>query len=246
MGSLPAIDLRVETLRLAYGSLLRLFLYPLAYYTGRGLFSQYVLRHKGSLTAWRRCIPPYVASQGLEIGVSLLICPVRYLAAVSTPRFMLDYMLTGWSEVLRSLDLFSPGKYVSYADYAFSSISEWNLDFFTWQVPAAVLTLAKVWYRRRRLGAQNCRTLRVLLMLPLQLFLRAYLSSFSIMLPETGEEALEAVIAVVLEGAVTSYIAHHTAVVEEREDGKLALVGRNEEQSEGSNAMSLAGEVKTE
>ncbi|AAZ11927.1 uncharacterized protein TEOVI_000098800 [Trypanosoma equiperdum] len=235
MEHLPTIDSRVETLRLVFGSFLRLIIYSVTYYTGRGLFSQYVLRRRGSVSQSKQSMISYVASQGLEIGVSVIICPVRYLAAVTTPRFLFDYTLTGWSEILRTLDLFSPGRFASYAVYAFSSTSEWDLDFFVWQMPSVALTLAKLWYRRRHLGTKKCCTTRVLLMLPLQILLRAYLSSFSVMIPECGEELLEAIVSAGLEAGVSAYIIRNTSPFVE-ENNKLRLVGTLKHHSIGSQA----------
>ncbi|KEG15623.1 hypothetical protein DQ04_00021210 [Trypanosoma grayi] len=210
MEHLPSINSRVETLRLVYGSVVRLCLHSFVYGVTRGVFSEYVLRRKGSLAWWGRQSVPYVASLGMEIGVSVLICPVRYFAAVSAPRFILDYTLTGWSELLRVLDRFSPGNFAAYALYAFSSDADWNLDFFIWQLPSVVLTVTKLWYRRRLLGSVNCRTKRVLGMIPVQVFLRAFLSSFSLLIPESGGEVLVSVVLSVLENAATSYLAMHT------------------------------------
>ncbi|KAG8346469.1 hypothetical protein TRVL_02705 [Trypanosoma vivax] len=162
MEHLPAIDSRVETARFLYGTLLRLFVQSLAYYGTRGLVSRYVLRRKDS-SVWVYRSRVYMGSQAIEIGVSLLVYPMRYLAAVTTPRFILDYTLTNWSDTLRRVDLFSPGKYAAYALRAFTSDSDWNLNFFTWQVPSVALTLAKLWRRRRLLGPSSCRTARILL-----------------------------------------------------------------------------------
>ncbi|EAN85829.1 Present in the outer mitochondrial membrane proteome 31 [Trypanosoma cruzi] len=210
MDYLRPINTRVETARLLCGSIMRLCLCSFSHYVGCGLFSRYVLRREGSLAMWERESVPYVASLGMEIGVSALICPVRYLAAVTTPRFILDYTMTGWSDTLSLLDRFSPANFAAYAMYAFSSDSDWNLDFFAWQAPSVVLTLVKLYYRRRKLGSESCRTKRVLAMIPFQMFLRAYIAGFSVMIPENSAEAVSAVVVTVVESMVTSYLARHT------------------------------------
>ncbi|RNF14037.1 uncharacterized protein Tco025E_06005 [Trypanosoma conorhini] len=210
MEFLPPINARVETARLLCGSVMRLCLYSAAYYVGCGVFSKYVLRREGSLAMWEREPLPYVASLGMEIGASVIVCPVRYLAAVTTPRFILDYTMTGWSDTLSLLDRFSPGNFATYAMYAFSSDSDWNMDFFAWQVPSVTLTLVKLYCRRRKLGSERCRTKRVLAMIPFQMLLRAYIAGFSVMIPESSAEAISAVVVAVVESMVTSYLARQT------------------------------------
>lgn len=208
---LPKISSSVETVRLTYGALLRLCLHSSAYYGGRGFVAERVLGRKGAMEVSEREAMRYVLSMSAEIGVSVLIMPVRYLAASTTPRFMLDYMFTRWSDLLSVLDRFHPGSFVSYALYAFaSSDAEWNLDFFAWQVPSVLLSLGKLVLRRRRVGATRCRTKRVLGVLLAQILLRAYMSTFSVMIPEQGTEAVEAMVVTVLEGMATSYLARHT------------------------------------
>lgn len=208
---LPQISSSVETVRLSYGALLRLCLHSTAYYGSRGFVAERVFGRKGAIEVSEREAMRYVLSMGAEIGVSVLIMPVRYLAASTTPRFMLDYMFTRWSDILGVFDRFHPGAYASYALYAFESTSEeWNFDFFTWQVPSVVLSLGKLILRRRRVGAARCRTKRVIGVLLAQILLRAYMSTFSVMIPEQGSEALEAMVVTVLEGMATSYLARHT------------------------------------
>ncbi|KPI84093.1 hypothetical protein ABL78_6849 [Leptomonas seymouri] len=208
---LPQISYNLETIRLTYGALLRLCLHSSAYYGCRGFVAECVLGRKGAKELSEREVMRYVLSMSGEIGVSVLIMPVRYLAASTTPRFILDYMFTRWSDFLAVVDLFNPGAYASYALYAFgSSDAEWNFDFFTWQVPSVILTLGKLILRRRRVGAAQCRTKRVVGMLLVQILLRAYMSTFSVMIPEQGSEAVEAMVVTVLEGMATSYLARHT------------------------------------
>lgn len=208
---LPKISSSVETVRLTYGALLRLCLHSSVYYGSRGFVAERVLGRKGAMDFSEREAMRYVLSMSAEIGVSVLLLPVRYLAASTTPRFMLDYMFTRWSDVLSVVDRFHPGSYVSYALYAFASSSaEWNFDFFVWQVPSILLTVGKLITRRRRVGAARCRTKRVLGVLLAQILLRAYMSTFSVMIPEQGSEAVEALVVTVLEGMATSYLARHT------------------------------------
>ncbi|KAH9579988.1 hypothetical protein LSM04_005650 [Trypanosoma melophagium] len=213
MERLPPIDTRVETLRLLYGSLVRLCLHTCASYAGRGLLSRCLRR--GPPATWRRQALPYAAALGAEILLSGLLCPRQYLAAVTTPRFLLDYVLTGWSDVLRRLDRFAPGKFAAYALQAFASDAEWNFGFFTWQLPSVALTLAKLCWRRCKLGPTRTRTKRVLVMLLVQMLLRAYVSTFSVMIPETAGEVAESIVSAVLEGMVTSYLARHTWPLED-------------------------------
>ncbi|KAL7696678.1 hypothetical protein N2W54_006209 [Lotmaria passim] len=208
---LPKISSSLETVRLSYGALLRLCLHSSAYYGSRGFVAERVLGRKGAMDIAEREAMRYVLSMSAEIGVSVLIMPVRYLAASTTPRFMLDYMFTAWSDVLATVDRFNPGAYASYALYAFaSSGAEWDFDFFTWQVPSVILTIGKLILRRRRVGAAKCRTKRVVGVLLAQIILRAYMSTFSVMIPEQGSEAIEAIVVTVLEGMATSYLARHT------------------------------------
>lgn len=54
-------------------------------------------------------------------------------------------------------------------------------------MPSVLLSLGKLFYRRRYNGAEKCKTKRVLAAIALQLLLRAYTATFSIMLPENGE-----------------------------------------------------------
>ncbi|ORC90834.1 uncharacterized protein TM35_000072580 [Trypanosoma theileri] len=208
MERLPPIDSRVETLRLLYGSLVRLCLHTFASYAGRSLLARCLQR--GGPATWGRQALPYAAALGAEVLLSALVCPRQYLAAVTTPRFLLDYVLTGWSDVLRRLDGFAPGKFAAYALQAFASDAEWNFGFFTWQLPSVALTLAKLCWRRRTLGPTRTRTLRVLMMLPVQVMLRAYVATFSVMIPESVGEVTESIVSAVLEGMVTSYLARHT------------------------------------
>lgn len=208
---LPRIQSSLETARLTYGALLRLCLHSTAYYGSQGFVAEKVLGRKGAIDVSEREAMRYVLSMAAEVGVSVLIMPVRYLAASTTPRYMLDYMFTRWSDVLAVVDRFHPGAYVSYALYAFArSEDDWNFDFFTWQIPSILLTLGKLVARRHRVGAARCRTKRVLGVLFAQLVLRAYMSAFSVMIPEQGSEAVMALLVTVLEGMTTSYLARHT------------------------------------
>lgn len=209
---LPQINSRVETVRLACGSLIRLCLHSAVYYGARGVISDVLLGNRGAFQASEREAICYVLSMLTETGVSMLWTPIRYLAAVNTPRFLLDYLLTRWSEVLRFVDRFHPGRFASYALYAFASEAneEWNLNFFAWQVPSVVLTLGKLILRRIRLGSKNCRTKRILGILFFQIVFRAYMSTFSVMIPEQGSEAAEAMLVTIFEGLCTAYLARHT------------------------------------
>ncbi|KAG5473228.1 hypothetical protein CUR178_03147 [Leishmania enriettii] len=208
---LPKINPNLETVRLTYGALLRLCLHSTVYYGTQGFVAEKMLGDKGAMSVAEREAMRYVLSMGAEVGVSVLIMPVRYLAASTTPRFMLDYVFTRWSDVLALLDRFNPSTYSRYAFYAFaSSHDEWNFDFFTWQAPSVLMTLGKLIARRRLVGSVRCRTKRILGVLMAQLFLRAYMSTFSVMIPEEGSEALAAMVVTVLEGMATSYLARHT------------------------------------
>ncbi|CCW61596.1 unnamed protein product [Phytomonas sp. EM1] len=206
---LQNINSYVESLRLGYGSIIRLCIHSSVYYGSRGFIREKILGKKGGLETSERDAIRYLLSMIAEVGISMLWVPVQYLAAINTPRFLLDYMLTNWSDVLSKIDRFQSIRYASYASYAFSSDpdSEWNLDFFSWQVPSVILTVAKLVMRRRRIGA---RTGRVVLALLVQIVLRAYCSTFSVMIPETGTEVFEAILATLLEGMVTSYLVRST------------------------------------
>lgn len=210
---LPSINSLFETLRLGWGTCCRLCLYGVAYYGMCGVISEKILGRNGSIDRCERDGMRYFLSMGGEVVLSLAWAPMKYLAAVNTPRFLLDYLLTSWSDVLAIMDRFHAGKFASYAMYTFathSSEDEWNLSFFSWQVPSVTLTVSKLISRRRRVGAETCRTKRVVGVLLLQVLLRAYMSSFSLMLPETGSEAVEAMVVTVLESASTSYLVRHT------------------------------------
>ncbi|CAJ1991033.1 hypothetical protein conserved [Leishmania donovani] len=208
---LPKISSNLETVRLAYGAFLRLCLHSTVYYGSQGFVAEKVFGNKGAMIISEREAMRYVLSMGAEVGISVLLMPVRYLAASTTPRFMLDYMFTRWSDVLALLDRFNPSTYASYAIYAFaSSDDEWNFDFFTWQIPSVLMTIGKLIARRRLVGSARCRTKRVFGVLLSQLILRAYMSTFSVMIPEQGSEAVVAILVTVLEGMATSYLARHT------------------------------------
>ncbi|GET90845.1 hypothetical protein, conserved [Leishmania tarentolae] len=208
---LPKISSNLETLRLTYGAFLRLCLHSTVYYGSQGFVAEYVSGHKGAMMISEREAMRYVLSMAAEVGVSVLLMPVRYLAASTTPRFMLDYMFTRWSDVLAVFDRFNPSTYASYAVYAFaSSNDEWNFDFFTWQIPSVLMTIGKLIARRRLVGSARCRTKRVCGVLLSQLILRAYMSTFSVMIPEEGSEAVVAVLVTIFEGMATSYLARHT------------------------------------
>ncbi|KAG5472459.1 hypothetical protein LSCM1_03858 [Leishmania martiniquensis] len=208
---LPKMNSNFETVRLTYGALLRLCLHSTVYYGTQGFVAEKVFGDQGAMSVSEREAMRYVLSMGAEVGVSVLIMPVRYLAASTTPRFLLDYMFTRWSDVLALLDRFNPGTYASYALYAFAGTDdEWNFDFFTWQAPSVLMTLGKLIARRRLVGPVRCRTKRILGVLLAQLFLRAYMSTFSVMIPEQSSEALAAMVVTVLEGMATSYLARHT------------------------------------
>lgn len=209
---LPTINSSVETARLAYGAMIRLCISSAAFYGTRGLISEVVLRRKFALDDAERESVCYVASMAVEAGVSLLWAPVRYLAAVNTPRFLLDYMLTSGSELLRYIDNFNPGNFASYALYGFTPNidSDWNFDFFGWQVPSLILSVGKLMWRRRRLGTEQCRTKRVLGMLVCQVFVRAYMATISVMVPESTGEAVGSMVVIGLEGLCTAYLARQT------------------------------------
>lgn len=208
---LPAINTTTELFRLLCGSILRLALHSGLYYGGYGLIMEKIRKRKGSYTLSERAALCYLLSMGLEIGVSMLVVPFRFLSAISAPRFLLDYMLNSWSDKLSMLDRFAPGKFASFATYSFERPDcDWSFDFFTWQVPSVVLSLVKLLARRRHVGAKNCRTKRVLFALGLQVILRAYMATFVTELPENDLEAVNAILVTVLEGIATSYVVRHT------------------------------------
>ncbi|CCW68107.1 unnamed protein product [Phytomonas sp. Hart1] len=206
---LVSINTYLESLRLCHGTMLRLCLHSTVYYGSRGFILETILGKKGALIKNKNDAIVYLLSMAAEVGVSVLWEPFKYLAAINTPRFLLDYMLTNWSDVLSKIDRFKTARYASYASYAFSSDPnvEWNLDFFSWQLPSIILTVSKLMLRRRLSGA---RTGRLLLALLAQVILRAHFSTFSVMIPESGGEVFEAVLSTLLEGMVTSYLVRNT------------------------------------
>lgn len=154
----------------------------------------------------------YTSSLFAEAAVSTVLVPMRYLAAVTTQRFLVDFGFQGLSELLSYVDFFDPARFMSFSQFAFQGdqSEDWNWDFFVWQMPALALTLGKLWYRRKALGAEKTKTKRVVGMLVPWLFIRAFLASFSVQIPQTEGDAMVAVGAIVLESLMAKYIVANT------------------------------------
>ena len=152
----------------------------------------------------------FISSQLLEVGISAILVPMRYLAAVSAGRFMLDFAFNDVSDTLSIIDRFHPREYYAFSLYAFASDTEWNLDFFIWQLPAVVLTLFKFVLRRRRIGAACGETWRVGGVLVMHVLLRAFMASFAVDIPQSNVDAANAAIAALCEMSCMSYLIRHT------------------------------------
>lgn len=152
----------------------------------------------------------YLLSSVGEAGISVMIFPMKYLAAVTTQRFLFDFMLPSWSDSLSVLDFFKPAEFMSFALHAFASEQDWNWDFFLWQIPSIAVTLAKLVLRRRRVGAEKCRTKRVIAVALLHVFVRSFVASFCVQLPQTDADALVALVMVGVESICANYLIRHT------------------------------------
>ena len=150
----------------------------------------------------------YTSSLFAEAAFSTILVPMRYLAAVTTQRFLFDFGAQELSELLSWVDLFDPARFMSFSQYAFQGdqSEDWNWDFFVWQLPAVALIVGKLMYRRHALGAERCKTKRVLGMLVPWMFIRAFLASFSVQIPQTEGDALVAIGAVVVESLMANYL----------------------------------------
>lgn len=208
---LPSITPHMEAVRFAYGAVARLLLRTTVFY-GKNLAKKYLFKEENVQRVCEEEAVRYDSSMLLEQMVSFVVVPARYIAAVTAPRLMLDFLSNQLSDALSLLDAFRPGRFASFAIYAFAGNSneDWNFDFFTWQGPAVCLTLGKLLVRRHRLGAEKCKIKKVMGVLVGQIFTRAYLGTFSINIPENASEAVGAVLIWLLEGALTAYLAAET------------------------------------
>lgn len=199
-------------LKLACGGFIWLGIRTISYFGLRGAFSKYVRGRDEGVEEAVEDGKEYLASMAAEHVVSCALCPIPYLAGSLAPRFLLDYMLTWFSDIVCVLDRFNPSEYASFSVYAFESGDEdWSLSFFSWQMPAVVLTLGKLFYRRYKYGKKSTKTLKVLGVLGGQLLIRAYLTSFSIMLPDSTGSAFQSIVACFIDSLATRYLIVHTS-----------------------------------
>ncbi|EPY24109.1 hypothetical protein STCU_04501 [Strigomonas culicis] len=208
---LPAITPHMEALRFAFGTVARLLIRTTVF-CGTGLVKKHFMKQENAVRDCEEEAVQYGTAMFLEQAVSFVVVPARYIAAVTAPRLMLDFLSNQLSDALSLVDGFRPGRFASFAVYAFagSPDEDWNFDFFTWQGPAIGLTLAKLLVRRHRLGAKQCKVKKVLGVLAGQVLVRAYLGTFSINIPESASEAVGAVLIWLLEGALTASLAAET------------------------------------
>lgn len=207
---LPQVSSSRVALKLGCGAIVWLAARSVVYYGFRGLLRKYVFRQPKAVEEAVEDGKVFALSMAAEHIISCCCCPVTYLAGSSSPRFLFDYILTWWSERLCLLDRFSPVEYVSFSFQAFESSEEWNFAFFTWQIPSILLTVGKLTYRCFRRGRKEVKTLRVMGALLIQLFLRSYISSFSVMLPDSFLSALAAIVFCFMDSALGRYLAFQT------------------------------------
>lgn len=208
---LPQINPTRTAIKIGCGAMLWLTLRSTVYYGVRGLISKYILNREDGLQDATIDGVGYVTCVGAEYAVSCMWCPVPFLAGITAPRYLLDYVLTWFSEYVCVFDRFNAAEYAAFSVYAFEGgEEEWNFAFFTWQTPSVLLTLGKLMYRRLRYGSKSTNALRVLGVLGLQVLVRAFLSSFSILLPDSSSSALQAIIFVFLDSAASRYLIWRT------------------------------------
>lgn len=227
---LPTVNSSRVAVQLGYGAVVWLVVRSALYYGARGLASKLILQRPAGVKKATEDGKVFIQSMGAELFFSLCCCPVTYLAGSCTPRFLLDYVLTWYSEWLCLLDRFSPRDYISFASSAFESTDEWNFAFFTWQIPSVVLNIGKLAYRCFRGRRRETKITKVLGVLGLQVCVRAYLCSFSVILPSSSASALEVIIFSLLDSLMGRYIIFNTypfpdsvsSSLSSHEDGKAA------------------------
>lgn len=207
---LPTVNSSRVAVQLGYGAVVWLLVRATLSYGVRGLVSKLILQRPAGVKNATEDGKVFVQSVGAELFLSLCCCPVTYLAGSCTPRFLLDYVLTWYSEWLCHLDRFSPRDYISFASSAFESTDEWNFAFFTWQLPSVFLNLGKLAYRCFRGRRRETKVSKVLGALGMHVCVRAYLCSFSVILPRSSASALEVIICCLLDSLLGRYIIFHT------------------------------------
>lgn len=209
---LTSINPTSTAIKIGCGAIVWLAIRTATYYGTRGLFSECILEKDGALDEAAEDAKEYFGAMTAEHVVSCAFSPVRYLAGITAPRYLLDYMLTWLSDYICVFDRFSPAEYASFSVFAFESgDEEWSLAFFSWQMPAVCLNVLKLIYRRYKFGPQQTKTFRVLGVIGIQVMVRAYLSSFSVILPDSGRSAMEAIIGCFLDSMATRYLIWHTS-----------------------------------
>lgn len=207
---LPQVSTTRVALQLGCGAMVWLAVRSVLYYGSRGLVSKYILDRKKGMENAVEDGKVFAFSMAADHVFSCCCCPITYLAGSFSPRFLLDYVFTWWSEYLCLLDRFSPRDYVSFSNQAFETRDEWNFGFFTWQLPSAFLTLGKLAFRCFCRGRKEAIPTKVIGVVGIQLFLRAYISSFSVMLPDSSLSALEVIVCCLLDSAIGRYLAFQT------------------------------------
>lgn len=209
---LPSINKTSVALALTWGAIVRPVVWGSVYHGLRSLCGTYLKGDKTSVERNSKNFRRTAYSCVAEVGISVVLCPARYLAAVHCSRILLDFAVPSLSDKVGVVDRFAPANFMSFAQFAFlqQGDDEWNMDFFVWQVPSIILTVGKLIARRRRLGAAKCRTKRVLGVLFMHILLRAFTGSFTVQLPQSEGDLLTAVIATSLESLVAKYLIWHT------------------------------------
>lgn len=210
---LPPINSYAVGAKLLFGAAVRNTILTTAFYGVRSELSQLVRKNKDSSTDdFKKNTERYLKSFFAEAGISLLLIPFRYTAAIHAQRSLFDFLFPGASDAVSVLDRFWPSEFMTFSLFAFASLQngESNWDYFLWQLPSVALNLGKLFWRRRAFGAENCRTKRIMAMIGLQVVVRSFVASFSVNLPQIEGEVVVGLVMMLLESLATHYIYRFT------------------------------------
>lgn len=196
--------------KLACTALLFLAVRSTTYYVVKGLFLTCVRRKKSELTRCAKDGVKYTAMMALEAVVSLPFRPYSYPAAILAPRYLLSYVFPSLSDSISSVDQFNPIEYEMFSYLTFQTgEAEWDLSFFSWQVPSIIFTFSKLIYCRTREGSRT-NALRVAGVLGVQIMTRAFLSSYAVLLPEDELNGASTITYLILNSMATRYLLWNT------------------------------------
>ena len=196
--------------QLLWGSTFRYFAFCAAWSSCRVCYALLRGRGRSASQAAKHDWKVWSACYGMEVGVSLLICPMRYLTGKQLHRLIFDMMYEEGSFHLKSIDGFDPYTFLPYAFHALAADDESNWAFFTWHLPATALTLTKLAWRVWRLGSRNTKTKRCLGVVALQYFLRTLMCSFCATLPTSEQELILVLILMSAEKWSDAYLMRNT------------------------------------